>query len=75
MAMQLLDHPMPVKGAAEYYAYGNEVIMRCTTGEKSVIETKASNASALKSARSWQKRENKAVDKERKRLEKLAKSS
>lgn len=66
------DHPKPVAGAAEYWADHKSVCMKDTDGHYTVIDTKANELAAAKSACSWQKRENAAVEKERKRIAKNA---
>lgn len=67
----LHDHPLPLVGAASYFAVGTNVWMRCTDDHHSIIDTKGSHEAALKSAKRWQDKENRAVAKEAKRLAKL----
>lgn len=69
---RLPDQQPPVVGAASYFAIGKDVWMRCTDRHESIIDTKGSHESALKSAKRWQEKENKAVTKEAKRLAKLS---
>lgn len=73
--MRLPDHPKPVPGAALYYADRCSVMMKDTTGEYVEIDTRRSPEAAAISARAWQKRENAAVIREKKRQEKLAKTA
>jgi hypothetical protein len=70
---KLPDHPTPVAGGARYYAGGLDVLMwDCDDGSVSVVESKRTATAALIAAMKWQIKENKAVEKERKRLAKLA---
>jgi hypothetical protein len=71
--LRLPDHPLPLVGAATYYAHGCDVYMESTDDHVSMIDTKKSNEAALKAAKRWQEKENKAVAKEAKRLAKLGK--
>ena len=65
--------PDPVPGAATYWADHTSVVMKCTEGYTSVIETKRTAEAACNAALRWQKRENAAVTKEAKRLASLPK--
>lgn len=74
--MRLPNHPDPVPGAALYYAENRNVIMKTNDGYPlSVIDVKRTAEAAAKSACAWQKRENAAVTRERKRQEKIAKTA
>lgn len=46
-----------LKGCAKYYADGKEVVM-ISDGFHNTIDRKASHESALKSAKAWQRKEN-----------------
>lgn len=64
--------PEPVAGAALYWAEGTEVLMRCTDGYTSCIDTARNKFTAANKAEKWQRKENAAVTKEAKRVAKLA---
>lgn len=59
----LPTHPQPVPGAARYWAEGRDVMMRCTDGYVSCIQTRRTEGQALDSAKAWQEKENKTVAK------------
>ena len=61
--MATIEYVAPVKGAAEYRAYGLEVYMITPEGDSSVIDSAKSVEATIKKAISWQKKENKAVTK------------
>lgn len=60
---KLHSHPEAIPGAASYWAEGRNVVMRCTDGHASVIDTKRSEGTALDAAKAWQEKENKVVAK------------
>lgn len=64
---RLPSQPEPVKGAAYYYAEGNDVYM-VADGFTSCVQSYRSEGTALDGAKKWQEKENKAVTKEYKRL-------
>ena len=70
--MRTPTHPAPVTGAALYWAEGDEVLMKCTEGYTSVIDKARTAEAAAKKAERWQRKENSAVEKEAKRVAKLA---
>lgn len=72
--MRTPTHPEPVAGAALYWAEGTEVMMRCTDGYTSCIDTGKNAITAANKAEKWQRKENAVVTKEAKRVAKLAKA-
>ena len=58
----------PVPGAASYWAEHTEVLMRCTSGYLSAIQTCRSHEMAIKAAERWQKKENAAVTRANKKV-------
>ena len=60
-------HPLPVPGAATYWAEKTAVMMGNTDGYTSIIDSKRTHSAAASSAMRWQKRENAAVTTENKR--------
>lgn len=67
----LPSQPSPVVGAAYYWADNCDVVKCDTSGYISCIEIKRSEGTALDAAKRWQEKENKAVEKEAKRVAKL----
>lgn len=58
--MSKLNNVPAVEGAAEYFAVDNEVVMRAE-GYVSTIDVRSSHEQAIKAAKTWQRKENRAV--------------